>query len=248
MLEQWPAGPLTVVGRDARRIDGLQRARGEARYTADIQLPGMLHTAVLRSPHAHARVASLDLAPALALPGMRLAVGPDDIEELTAEPGYHGHPVAAVAAETLAQARAGVAAIAVEWEVLDALIEAQAAIDAGSLIDHDEYERGDVEHGLALADAVVEAEFRTQVVLHNSLETHVSVCEWHGEELTAYVSTQYLWGVRSGLAEAFGLPEDRVRVVCEFMGGGFGSKTSASDTTILAAHLARRRHPDRDRR
>jgi xanthine dehydrogenase YagR molybdenum-binding subunit len=238
-LEQWPAGPLTVVGRDARRIDGLQRARGEARYTADIQLPGMLHTAVLRSPHARARIASLDVAPALAQPGVRLAVGPDDVEELTAEPGYHGHPVAAVVAETLAQARAGVAAIAVEWEVLDALIEAQAAIDAGSLIDHEEYERGDVEHGLALADAVVEAEFRTQVVLHNSLETHVSVCEWHGDELTAYVSTQYLWGVRRGLADTFALPEDKVRVVCEFMGGGFGAKTSASDTTILAARLAR---------
>ena len=238
-LAQWPAGPLAVVGRDAPRVDGLQRARGEARYTADLQLPGMLHTAALRSPHARARLASLDLAPALALPGVRLAVGPDDADELTADPGYHGAPVAAVFAETLAQARAGVAAIAVEWEELDAVIAAQPAIDAGSLIGEDSYERGDVEHGLALADAVVEAEFRTQVVLHNSLETHVSVCEWHGDELTAHVSTQYLWGVRSELAEAFGLPEDKVRVVCEFMGGGFGSKTSASDTAILGARLAR---------
>ena len=238
-LAQWPAGPLAVVGRDAPRVDGLQRARGEARYTADLQLPGMLHTAALRSPHARARLASLDLAPALALPGVRLAVGPDDADELTADPGYPRAPVAAGVAETRAPARAGVAAIAVEWEELDAVIAAQPAIDAGSLIGEDSYERGDVEHGLALADAVVEAEFRTQVVLHNSLETHVSVCEWHGDELTAHVSTQYLWGVRSELAEAFGLPEDKVRVVCEFMGGGFGSKTSASDTAILGARLAR---------
>src|SRR6185437_5286728 len=60
-LEQWPAGPLTTVGREVPRFDGLQRARGQAPYTADLQLPGMLHTAVLRSPFARARVTSVDL-------------------------------------------------------------------------------------------------------------------------------------------------------------------------------------------
>ena len=78
-LEQWPAGPLEVVGRPAPRVDGPERVRGEATFTADLQLPGMLHTAVLRSPHAHARVARIDLAPALAAPGVRAAIGPGDI-------------------------------------------------------------------------------------------------------------------------------------------------------------------------
>jgi CO/xanthine dehydrogenase Mo-binding subunit len=238
-LEQWPPGPLTVVGRDAARIDGLQRARGEARYTADVQLPGMLHTAVLRSPHARARVASIDLAAARALPGVRHVAGPGELPKLQEEPGYHGAPVAAVVADTLDRARAGVAAIAVEWEVLEPLLAAEQAIDQGELIDEDHYERGDVEQGLAEADAVIEATFRTQVVLHNSLETHVSVCEWHGDELTAHVSTQWVWGVRRDLARALELPEDKVRVVCEFMGGGFGSKTSGDETTLLAAQLAR---------
>ena len=59
-LDQWPEGPLEIVGQAVPRIDGPQRARGEARYTADLQLPGMLHTAVLRSPHAHARVAKIE--------------------------------------------------------------------------------------------------------------------------------------------------------------------------------------------
>ncbi len=81
-LEQWPAGPLTVVGRGAVRQDALERVRGEARYTADIQLPGMLHTAVLRSPYAHARVKTIDLAPALALPGVHAAIGPDEAKGL----------------------------------------------------------------------------------------------------------------------------------------------------------------------
>ena len=81
-LEQWPAGPLEIVGRPAARIDGLERARGEAVYTADLQLPGMLHTAVLRSPYAHARVRSIDLGPALAAPGVHAAVGPSDLDVL----------------------------------------------------------------------------------------------------------------------------------------------------------------------
>src|SRR5205085_595832 len=75
-LEQWPEGPGEVVGRPAPRKDARERVRGEARYTADVRLPGMLHAALLRSPHPHARVASIDLAPALALPGVRAAVGP----------------------------------------------------------------------------------------------------------------------------------------------------------------------------
>jgi len=72
-LAQWPEGPLAVVGRDAARQDAPERVRGEARYTADVQLPGMLHTAVLRSPFAHVRVKRIDLAPALRLPGVRAA-------------------------------------------------------------------------------------------------------------------------------------------------------------------------------
>ena len=89
-LEQWPEGPLEVVGRPAPRKDGHERVRGEARYTADLKLPGMLHAAVLRSPHAHARVKRIDLAPALALPGVRAAIGPGEAHGLEEEAGFSG--------------------------------------------------------------------------------------------------------------------------------------------------------------
>ena len=75
-LEQWPAGPREIVGRPAQRVTGPMRARGEARYTSDLRLPGMLHAAVLRSPHARARVRKISLERALAAPGVRGAVGP----------------------------------------------------------------------------------------------------------------------------------------------------------------------------
>jgi len=240
-LDQWPAGPLETVGRPATRLSGPERARGEARYIADLRLPGLLQAAVLRNPHARARVTRLDLAPALAAPGVRAAIGPADAPCLTLEPEYEGAAVAAVAADTAEQARAALKLIEVEWEPLEPLLDPDEAIARGSLTtDPRRTERGDVERGLAEADVVIEAEYRTESVLHNALETHQAVCEWMGETLTIHISTQWIWGVRAEVAEALGLPQDRVRVVCEYMGGGFGAKGDAGDYTFVAAELARR--------
>jgi CO/xanthine dehydrogenase Mo-binding subunit len=240
-LEQWPEGPLATVGRPATRVDGLARARGEARYTQDIKLPGMLHAAVLRSPHARARVKQIDLKPALEARGVLAAIGPDDLDVLTEEANYEGEAVAAVVAETAGQARAALSAIEVEWEQLEPLLDVDEALRRESFLnDPKRYERGDVERGLAEADAVVEAEYRTQSVLHNALETHQTICEWEGDTVVVYTSTQWLWGVRDEVADAFDLPKDKVRVICRFMGGGFGAKGSAGDYTMIAAELARR--------
>ncbi len=240
-LTQWPAGPRDVVGRPAVRKTGPERARGEARYTADLRLPGMLHAALLRSPHAHARVRRIDLAPALALPGVRAALGPGEVPGLDEEAGFAGAPVAAVAADTIAQAHAALEAIEVEWEVLEAVLDPDEAVARGLLLGEPRrYERGDFKRALAEADVVVEATYRTQTVLHNALETHQAVCEWVGDTLVVYISTQYLWGVREEVAEALGLPRDKVRVVCEYMGGGFGAKNGAGEYAFVAAELARR--------
>ena len=242
-LEQWPAGAREIVGRPATRLDGHERARGEAVYTADLKLPGMLHAAVLRSPHAHARVARIDLAPALALPGVHAAIGPGDIEQLTDACGFQGAAVAAVCADTYAQARAAVAAIDVDWEVLAPLLDPDEAVARGELVGEPRIRsRGDYDRGLAEADVVVEGEYRTQVVLHNSMETHQSVVQWVGDTLEVFISTQYIWGIRDEVAGALGLAPDKVRVVCNYMGGGFGSKNSPDDYTFIAIELATRTH------
>jgi xanthine dehydrogenase YagR molybdenum-binding subunit len=240
-LEQWPEGPLTVVGRDAVRKDARQRVRGEARYTADIQLPGMLHAAVLRSPHAHARVARIDLSPALVVPGVHAALGPGEAKGLESEPGYCGQAVAAVAAETYDAARRGVEAIQLEWEEREIVLDPEEAVARELLtMPSTTYERGNFEQALASADVVVEGTYRTSVVLHNSLETHQAICEWIGDTLHVYISTQYIWGVREQIATELGLPGDKVRVVCEYMGGGFGSKSGPDEYTFVAAELAKR--------
>jgi xanthine dehydrogenase YagR molybdenum-binding subunit len=240
-LPQWPAGPLAVVGRDAPRKDALERVRGEARFTADLRLPGMLHAAILRSPHAHARVKRIDLEPALALPGVHAALGPGEAKGLEEEAGFAGQAVAAVAADTYGQARRALRAIVVEWEELEVVLDPEEAVARGLLTEPStRYERGDFEQALASADVVVEGTYRTSVVLHNSMETHQAVCEWVGDRLDLYTSTQYIWGVRAAVASELGIPADKVRVVCEYMGGGFGSKNSADEYVFVAAELAKR--------
>jgi CO/xanthine dehydrogenase Mo-binding subunit len=240
-LEQWPEGPREVVGRPATRKSGPERVRGEARFTADLRLPGMLQAAILRSPHAHARVKRIDLAPALALPGVRAAIGPGEADGLVEEAGFSGAPVAAVAADSFREALAGIAAIEIEWEELEVVLDPDEAVKREQFTaDPRHYERGDVEKALAQADVVVEATYRTQTVLHNSMETHQAICEWVGDRLDVYISTQFIWGVRDAVAESLELPPDKVRVVCEFMGGGFGSKNGPDEYTFVAAELAKR--------
>ena len=239
VLEQWPAGPLGIVGRPARRLDGHERARGQVTYTADLALPGMLHAAVLRSPHARARVKTIDLTKARETPWVRGAIGPDDCHVLEREPPFQGAPVAAVAAESADQAQAALGLIEIEWEVLDPLVDPEEAVRRESFTEEPRrYERGDAERGLSEADVVVEGEYRTQTVLHNAMETHQSVCRWEGETLEVYISTQYIWGIRDAVAETLSLPRDKVRVVCNFMGGGFGAKNDPGDYTFIAIALA----------
>jgi xanthine dehydrogenase YagR molybdenum-binding subunit len=201
----------------------------------------MLQTAVLRSPFARARVTGLDLDAARAARGVRAVLGPGELEVLQEEPGYVGQAVAAVAADTFGQAQAALEQLNVEWEPLEPLLDPDEAVRQESFVsDVKTYERGDFERGVAEADVVVEAEYRTQVVLHNSLETHQAVCHWEDDGITVYISTQYIWGIRDSVAEHLGLPPDKVRVVCHAMGGGFGAKNGPGDYTPIAAELAKR--------
>src|ERR671937_41123 len=146
VVEQWPEGPLTVVGRDVPRNDGFDRVRRQIPYTDDLQLPGMLHAAVLRSPHARARVSKLNVEAARQAPGARAVIGPDDLEQLTDEPGYVGHAVAAVAADTFAEAQAALDLFAAEWDVLEPLLDPEEAVRRESYVNDgpDTYERGDL--------------------------------------------------------------------------------------------------------
>ncbi|MBX6350726.1 MAG: xanthine dehydrogenase family protein molybdopterin-binding subunit [Clostridia bacterium] len=248
---------LAVVGRPHPRVDGHLRVTGAARYTADVYLPGMLYCKIVRSPHARARVLSIDASRALALPGVRLVLTPDDFPEggpvpppLSRDVRFQGEEVAAVVAEDEETASDAAALVEVEYEVLPPLLSWEKALESSEPVatargnvhegDPQVKERGDPERGFAEADLVLEETYTTQTELHNALEPHGAVAWWDGDRLHVWESTQSVSGVRRSLAKAYGLPEEDVRVVCEFMGGGFGAKFGPYRYTHLAVFAARR--------
>ena len=232
-----------LIGKSTSRIDGREIVTGRAKYTQDVKLRGMLIGKILRSPRAAAEVVSIDLAPALAVPGvmaaMKLAEG---------KVRYAGQQVAAVAAVDERTAEKALALIKVDYKSLPYVVDWEKARDASAPQVRDgkpnvetinEYSRGDVEKGFAEADVVVEHTYRTGFEVHNPTETHGSVAAWEGDHLVVYDSTQNIHGVRDGLARALKVPAANVTVIKNYMGGGFGSKLGANDYTIVAANLAR---------
>jgi xanthine dehydrogenase YagR molybdenum-binding subunit len=245
-VESWPEdAELDVVGKPATRLDGPIRTSGAARYTVDVALPGMLHALVLRAPVARARVTGLGAEAARATPGVRAVLAPGEPTAmggdpvLTAEPGWAGAPVAAVAADTPEAAAAGIEALAPEYEPL-APLDVDGGLEEQRFTEEPrETVRGDPDAGLAAADSRVELTCETPAHVQSPLEPHAAVARWDGDSLTAWVSTQGMFDARQELSRRFGLPPERVRVISEYIGGGFGAKQGAGVEALLAAELAR---------
>ena len=232
-----------LIGKSTSRIDGREVVTGGAKYTHDVKLRGMLIGKIVRSPRAAAEIVSIDLAPALALPGVMGA-----IKLAEGKVRYAGQQVAAVAAVDERTAEKALALVKVEYKSLPYVVDWEKARDASAPQVRDgrpnvekinEYNRGDVEKGFAEADVVVEKTYRTGFEVHNPTETHGSVAAWDGDHLTVYDSTQNVHSVRDGLARALKVPAANVTVIKNYMGGGFGSKLGVNDYTIAAATLAR---------
>ena len=260
---------LSVIGRGVARQDGRAKVTGAARFTVDVKLPNMLHARVLRSPHPHAQVLSLDTSAAERHPGVRaLLVIADPAKGASAATlRYVGAPVLAAAAVSESAAREALALVAVRYKTLPFVTDFQLARrpEAPSVHDSESLpqgspggypapagvpvtgnvrgpalaQRGDIAQGFEQADVIVEEEFSTQVQTHCCAETHAVVADWRADGLTVYISTQYTAGARKELAQAFGLPLAKVRVVVEAMGGGFGSKSALGGYGRFAVALSR---------
>jgi xanthine dehydrogenase YagR molybdenum-binding subunit len=247
---------LAIVGKGHPRVDGIARVTGRAQYTQDLYLPGMLHVRVLRSPYPRARVRRVDASRALALPGVRGVLhrfnapkaafrGEETI--FRDEVRFVGDEVAALAADTEETAADAVRLIDVDYELLPFVADLEEAMrddatrltEKGNVTESGTYERGDTKRAFAEASVVVEATYRTSTQLHNSLETHGAVARWDGDLLTVWESTQHVFGVRAGLQAALKIPYSDIRVLCDYMGGGFGSKGGAGKYTIVASIFAR---------
>ncbi|HMC54631.1 MAG TPA: xanthine dehydrogenase family protein molybdopterin-binding subunit [Gemmatimonadaceae bacterium] len=249
---------LEIVGQCVPRADAPEKVTGRAVYTADVARPGMLHAAIVRAPIAHGKVLSLDLTPCLEIAGVRDVLTLADVKDIRYDSGqlfdqtirFAGQPVAAVAAETREAAERAVGAAIVRVDASPHAVTIAAALapaapkvrSTGNTSKHSPHvqERGDVEAGLRDADVVVTREFSTPCALHTAMEPHCAVAEWNGDQLTVWESTQGIFNTRSDLAKAFGLRLQQVRVIKDYMGGGFGAKNGAAASTYIAAALARR--------
>ena len=241
------ASESRLIGKRIPRLSGKDKVTGKAKYTFDINRPGMLYGRILRSEVAHANVVDLDLSEAEAMPGVK-AVLP--LVEVGRKIRYQGQEIAAVAAETDDIARDAIRRIRVDLEELPSVVtEADAMAENAPQIREDWVgnqsapnvrEEGDINAGFEQAAVEVEATYHAPVQTHVCLETHGHVAEWEDDEnLTVWASTQGVFGVRNDLAGRFNLPANQVRVITEHMGGGFGSKFGPGVEGRTAADLAR---------
>ncbi len=255
-----------VVGKAHRKVDATAKVTGVTRFADDLFLPRMLFAKLLRSPHPHARIRSIDASRAAALPGVKavltgkdlpipfgiLPVSQDEHALALDKVRFVGDPVAAVAATTEEAAAQALDLITVDYEVLRAFPDALDAVehpepaihdyaDAGNIHKLIDLEFGDVDAGLAQADVVREDLFFFEGNTHLPMEQHAAVADWSPPpdgKLTLWSATQTPHYVHRALAKVLELPAARIRVIACPNGGGFGGKSDPFSHEIAAAKLA----------
>ncbi len=220
------ASDFKVVGKDARRLDGLRKVTGAATYAADFILPGMLHACVLRPPAHGARLASVDTSAAERLPGVRVVRDGDLVAVLHARPD--------LAREALGHVKA-------------TFLPSPSTLDNATLYEHlskaapppkTVAAKGSLEAGEAAGSRTLEAVYRHAYGAHAAIEPHAAVASWEGGRVTVRASTQAPFIVKSQVAQALGVPAKDVHIAAPFVGGGFGGKTEGPQA-VEAARLAR---------
>ena len=259
-----PQKEMKYVGRSIARVDAVDKVTGRAKFTGDLNMPGMLHGKILRSPFPHARIRGIDASKAEALPGVAAVLTSKDIHDTQPiysgrpvialdKARYIGEPVAAVAAEDIRTAEDALALVHVDYEELPAAAGIDAAIAEGAPLVHDDapgnicgherVEKGDIRQGFAESEEIFEDTFTFPMVYHYALEPHSVIAEWTEEGVTVYSSAQHPFQVRSDIAKIFGLRPTQVRMVIPFLGGGFGSKSYTKFEPLVVALARKARRP-----
>jgi len=243
---KWPEeGKRSHIGKRISRIDGPDKVSGRAKYTYDINRPGMLFGKVVRSPYAHAKIVSIDTSVAEKMPGVKAV-------KITQEPGkevhWAGDEILTVVAETEGQAEDAARAVKVVYEKLphlvseqnlDAIPEAQVQTEIGRRKPSERVE-GDPAKAFSEADVVFESSYGNEVITHCCLETHGLIAEWEdGNNLLVHQSTQAVSSNGGQFAQALGIPAGNVRLKMEHVGGGFGSKFPVDRWGLEAARLSK---------
>lgn len=249
---------LSIVGKCAPRKDLRDKVTGQARFSADLKMPGMLYGLILRSPHPHANILSVDTSAAARLPGVFAVVTPFDVPQGRIAPDtgvldtrvrFVGDEVAALAASDEDTALRALELIRVEYQVLPFVLEPKEALLPDSVAIHDggnsatgeplSLERGNVAQGFAEADLVLEEEYNIPTHSAAPMEPRAALASWEDGLLTIWKTTRGVHVDRQTIARALEIPLEQVRVVGPYLGGGFGNKDD-SRLGALTAVLAQR--------
>ena len=231
------------------RSDAALKLRGGAEYGIDLEAPGMLHGVLVPAPVAAGTIRSIDLAAARRAPGVVAAIGPAELAALLPNGGdadrpvfpstrvlYRNQPVAAVAAETLEQARAAARLVRVDVDATIPLIDLEdrypewptgLASDAPGVVAHVLARHGNLDTAFASAEFVHRETYRTNGIEHVALEPHACLAEVEGGRWRVRTTTQTPFGAREDAAEILGIPAESLEVEGTWVGGGFGSKGAA---------------------
>jgi xanthine dehydrogenase YagR molybdenum-binding subunit len=243
-MPSWPT-ETKYISRATKRVDGPAKATGRARYASDIQADGWLYGMILRSKWPAAKITDINLDKALQVPGIKAAVKARE-GEFTVR--FYGEELAAVCGTTKQACLDALRAIEVKAQPLPFVVrEDDAKKDGAPVVWEGQPNispgrpsaRGDVDKAFGECDAVIEGFYTTPIQIHHPMETHGSTTSWTDDGVTSWASTQAISAVRNNLAGALQLDQSKVRVLTEFMGGGFGAKLDNSLDTVLAARLSR---------
>ncbi len=228
-----PAEQWTVAGQSLPKVQGRDIVTGRHRYASDVTRPGLQHGKVLRPPSYGASLSTVDLSKAKAIPGVVAVRDGDFVGVVAPDASTANRALAAIEAEWTPPREPPIS----DRELFDSFrAHRKTARDrAGG---RGARQEGSIESGLRSADVKVEASYEIAYIAHAPLEPRAAVAEWEGNRLTVWTGTQRPFGVRSELAQAFGLPEDHVRVIVPDTGSGYGGKHTG-EAAIEAARLAK---------
>ncbi|MEO8550274.1 MAG: xanthine dehydrogenase family protein molybdopterin-binding subunit [Kofleriaceae bacterium] len=253
---------MKSVGTPIDRIDAKKKVTGTATYAADTDVTKIAHAVILTSNIAKGTVAGMELQAARHAPGVIAVMTHLDAPRVfTGKKGpgpaarvlqllqsdaieYADQPIAVVVADTLERAQHAAALIVVKYAPAAAVASIEQALGSAytsKALAHGEPDsnRGNFETGFGAAKFKHEATYTTPNENHNPMEPHATIAAWRGDELTVYDSTQGIFGVRNRMSEIFGIPKDKVRVIDQFVGGGFGCKGTPWSHVALAAMAAK---------
>jgi xanthine dehydrogenase YagR molybdenum-binding subunit len=254
--------PKENMGAPAPRYDARLKVTGEARYPADVPMTNPAFAFLVTSSIAKGRLVSLDLAEARTVPGVIDILTQDDasalqggkfgqgaatsIDQLGPEIAHDGQIIALVLADSYEAAREAAYKVHAHYEPAPA----SATFGSDGLVIEDATKvspqhrevpkKGDAEAALRGADVVVDAEYGTPTQHHNPMELFSTTCTWEGDKLTVYEPSQFVYGLKNGVAQRLGIDADNVRAVSHFVGGAFGSKGGMTPRTALVALAARK--------